>query len=250
MMTKLYKQSELGFALMWIGIYVVATSIFEELSRMIGIENLAPAIFTLAISVFLFLWIRKNRLFKAFGLCKPLVRVNRFLWFVPLIVITVSNLWFGIQMHFSVVGTFFFVIKMLCVGFLEELIFRGFLFQAMRRSSVKWAVIVSSVTFGIGHIVNLFNGSGMTGLDTLLQILTAIAFGFMYVVIFYRGGSLLPCILSHGILNALSAFSVEKTTPTVLFEHIVLCLLVVGYTMILIKTLPKNQKNTHEEQPT
>ena len=66
---------------------------------------------------------------------------------------------------------FCFVIKMLCVGLLEELIFRGFLFKAMCRESIRWAVVVSSVTFGLGHILNLVNGSGMSLAENLVQII-------------------------------------------------------------------------------
>ena len=50
---------------------------------------------------------------------------------------------------------------MLCVGFAEEVIFRGFLFRAMEKDNVKTAIIGSSVTFGLGHVLNLVNGSGM-----------------------------------------------------------------------------------------
>lgn len=40
---------------------------------------------------------------------------------------------------------------MLCVGFLEEMIFRGLLFEAIAKENVKKAIIISSVTFGIRH---------------------------------------------------------------------------------------------------
>lgn len=38
---------------------------------------------------------------------------------------------------------------MLCVGFLEEVIFRGLLFTAIAKDTIKTAVVLSSVTFGI-----------------------------------------------------------------------------------------------------
>lgn len=56
---------------------------------------------------------------------------------------------------------------------------------------------MSSVTFGIGHIVNLFNGSGMTLVANVCQMVCTVAFGFLFAVIFDRGGSLLPCIVAH-----------------------------------------------------
>ncbi|MBE6917984.1 MAG: CPBP family intramembrane metalloprotease [Ruminococcaceae bacterium] len=239
-MKKFYEKSKLGFALMLIGVYVVGMSVFEEISRAIGVESLAAAVFALGLSGFLFLFLKRNGLLGEYGLCKTDVPAGRFLYYLPLIVVTGVNLFNPLGMNYDLPGMVFFILKMLCVGFLEELIFRGFLFKAMERDSLKWAVIVSSVTFGLGHIMNLLNGSGMDVVDNLVQIVSAIAFGFLFVVIFHRGGSLLPCILSHSLLNACSAFSREWGAPWIEWtKHILLCLIVVGYTLILLKTLPK-----------
>ena len=131
------------------------------------------------------------------------------LFYIPLIVLLTVNLWYGVAMNTSPLEMVLYILSMLCVGFLEEMIFRGFLFQAMVKDGVKSAIIVSSVTFGIGHIVNLFNGSGAELLPNLLQVIYAIAIGFAFVLIFYRTKTLLPCIIIHGIINALSSFSNE-----------------------------------------
>ena len=124
---------------------------------------------------------------------------------------------------------------MLCVGFLEEVIFRGLLFTAIARNNIKSAVIISSVTFGIGHIINLFNGSGMELVSNLCQIVFAIAVGFLLVTIFSRGGSLLPCILVHSAINTLGTFAndAELTMQTQLLHLAALILLTVGYTQTL-----------------
>ena len=102
---------------------------------------------------------------------------------------------------------------MFCIGFLEEMIFRGFLFNAMVKDGVKSAIIVSSVTFGLGHIMNLVNGSGAELLPNILQVIYAIAIGFTFVMIYYKTKSLFPCIITHGIFNALSIFA-NKTAIT------------------------------------
>jgi len=73
---------------------------------------------------------------------------------------------------------------------------------------------VSSVTFGIGHILNLINGSGAELLPNLLQVVYATAAGFMFVMIYLRSGSLLVCIAAHGIFNALSVFADETGAAT------------------------------------
>lgn len=237
-MKKFYTRTELGFALVCIGVYVVGMSIFEELSKKLGIENLAAALFALVLSALLFVFLKKNKLLKYYGIGRAEVSASRFLYYIPLIVLTSANLWNPFGMQFGAEETVFFVIKMLCVGFLEELIFRGFLFKAMCRDSVKWAIAVSSVTFGLGHILNLINGSGMQLGENLFQIVTAVMFGFLYVLIFHRGGSLLPCIISHGIFNCFSGFSVE-VPATQWRTRIGMCALVLVYTAVLLKTLPK-----------
>jgi membrane protease YdiL (CAAX protease family) len=97
---------------------------------------------------------------------------------------------------------------MLNVGFIEEIIFRGFLFRMMEKESPAAAAAVSSVTFGIGHIVNLFNGADHV--PTLMQICYAMAIGYLFVTIFRRSKSLLPCIIAHSVNNALSVFNTEN----------------------------------------
>ncbi len=236
MMKKLYDKSELAFALVWIGIYCVGMSVFDEISRSIGAESLASAVFAVAASLFLFFWLKKHGKLEWFGLCKATVSAKAFLFYIPLIVLTGKNLWGGVAMNYDAMGTVCFIVKMLCVGFLEELIFRGFLFKAMSRNSIKWAVVVSSVTFGLGHIINLINGSGMGLAENLVQIFFAVLIGFLYVIIFHRGGSLWPCIISHGVFNSLSAFCAEGEEMIYL---IILCVLTVAYALVLMKTLPK-----------
>ena len=58
--------------------------------------------------------------------------------------------------------------------------------------------------------MNLFNGSGAELLPNLLQVIYAMAAGFLFVMIFYKTESLIPCIIAHGIFNALSAFANES----------------------------------------
>ena len=93
-------------------------------------------------------------------------------------------------------------------GYVEEIIFRGFLFKAMAKDNLKSAVIVSAVTFGVGHIVNLANTADVFGV--LLQVCYAVVIGFLYTVIVLQGKSLIPCILSHVFVNGSSVFAAEN----------------------------------------
>lgn len=242
-MKKLYDKNELTFSIVWIVIYCMLQSLANPLNEKIGIEYSASAIFCVLQSSILFVFIWKNDLLGRYGLCKSPVSARRFLYYVPLIILATGSLWNGTAVNDSLPGTVCHIVAMLCVGFIEEMIFRGFLFKALARDNEKSAIIISSITFGIGHVVNLFNGSGMDIVNNLCQICFAIMMGFLLVMIFYRGGSLLPCIITHSAINTLNTFANEAgfTVEKQIFHSFVMILLTAAYTLILTKTLPKNE---------
>ena len=208
-MKKLYDKSKLTFSIIWIVAYCVLMSIGDGLSAEAGTEKAVTLPIALALSVLLFAFIKRNNLTKEYGLCKSKVSARKMLFYIPLALMMCANLWQGISLQVSVTETVLYILTMFCVGFLEEVIFRGLLFKAMAENGIKSAVIVSSITFGMGHIINLFNGSGAELLPNILQVIYAAAAGFMFVMIFYKSGSLIPCIVAHGLFNALSVFSDE-----------------------------------------
>ncbi len=239
-MHKLYQKSEIWFSVLWIVVYVVGASVTDELSRVLGAEKSLTFVFLLLLCVVAVIWMKKHGLFRKYGICRTDVSPSRFLFYIPLIVLSSCNLWFGLTLNLPAHETVFYIVSMICVGFVEEFIFRGLLFRAMSRDSAHAAIIVSSVTFGIGHIINLFNGSGADIVSNLCQICSAVAFGFLFVIIFYRGGSLWPCILAHSTINSLSAFA--KEMPSVEAEIVVSAVLTViaaVYALVLVKTLPE-----------
>ena len=210
-MKKIYDKNELNFALIWICIYVVLLSVGDSISGTIGIAKIVTAPICIILALIMYLWIRKNELKEKYGLCSFEANVKEYLYFVPLVLLASTNLWWGFRMNLTLVESVLYVISMLCVGFLEEVIFRGFLFKAMCKTNVKQAIIISSVTFGIGHIVNLLNGRDIP--ETLMQICYAVAIGFLFTIIFYKGKSLWPCIITHSAVNSLSAFANTEDAP-------------------------------------
>ena len=243
-MKKLYEKNELTFAIVWIVVYCVLQSLANPLNKVIGVEYAVSAAFCVLQTAVLFAFIRKNNLQKRYGFCKSPVPACRFLYYVPLVILASGNLWNGFALNYSPTETVCRIVCMLCVGFLEEVIFRGLLFKAIAKDNIKSAIVISSVTFGIGHIINLFNGSGMDVVGNLCQIVFAIAVGFLLVTIFYRGGSLLPCIFVHSVLNTLGTFANDTnlTTEMHLLHLAVLIAVTVAYTLILTRTLPKAQQ--------
>lgn len=207
MMTRFYQKNELTFSIFWIVLYVVLFSAADQISAGLGTAKIVTAPLTVVMTVFLAVWIGKNGLKEKYGLAAIRLDYKKYLYFLPLVLIASTNLWRGVTLRMSVLESGLYVLSMLCVGFLEEVIFRGFLFKALCKDHVKQAVVISSLTFGIGHIVNLLNGAEVW--STLLQICYASALGFLFTIIFYRSKSLLPCIVTHSVINSLSTFAVE-----------------------------------------
>lgn len=231
-MKKLYEKDEIWFAVMWIVIYVLGFGNADQISESIGIPKLITVMVGCVITVILTAFIKRNQLTGYYGLCEVKKTAKYFLYFIPLIIISSVNLWNGLTMNVSILETLLYIISMCFVGYLEEVIFRGFLFKGMCKSNVKVAIIVSSITFGMGHIVNLLFGAPI--FDTMLQLIYASAIGFAYTAIFYVGGSIWPCIISHVLVNSTSIFAIEPTQKVNIIITIIQTIISVGYGVILL----------------
>lgn len=242
-MKKFYDRSEILFAVFWIVLYTVSMSNLRNL----GDDSPYMMIGLIVISVLMLLFVWKNGLLEKYGLSAWAKNNRSMLWFLPLWIVASCNLWGGIAPHYPLPGQVFAVVSMALVGFAEELIFRGFLFKAMLKDgNVKSAVIVSSVTFGVGHILNLFTGHEFV--ETLMQVVFAVAFGFMVTMVFYKSGSLLPCILAHSVTDVFSLFSAEEASSLLNgIIHTVIIAMAVAYCLYLAKrveTHPTNRPDT------
>ena len=231
-MKNLYRKDPIWFAVLWIAIYVVGFSAADGISESIGIPKLITVILGLVMSVILVGFIHREELDEYYGMCGIKAKATDLAFFIPLILISSVNIWCGLRANLPVATAVLSVISMCFVALLEEVIFRGLLFKAMCRDNVKVAVIVSSITFGFGHIVNLLLGAPV--FDTMLQIVYASAVGFCYTAIFLAGGSIVPCILSHAIVNSLSVFALEPSKVWLIIIAVVQTLISTGYGIWLL----------------
>jgi len=239
MLKRLYDKSKLAFAIVWIVAYCVLLSVADSLSLTLGVEKSVTLVVSLALSAILLVFLKKNNLFKEYGLCLPCSSARSMIYYLPILIMLTVNLWYGLTLNYSILETVLYILSMLCVGFLEEIIFRGLLFKAMRKDNTRAAIIVSSVTFGIGHIINLINGSGAELVFNLLQVIYATAAGFMFVMIYYKTKSLLLCIAAHGIFNALGVFANEASASLEMriFTAIFLTIITGGYAVYIALAL-------------
>ena len=239
-MKKLFEKNEVTFAVILIVVYVVGSSIMMNISESLGKQYLAEMVFHIVMSVVVFTFIKKNDLMKHLGLCRSEVPAGKMLLYIPLLLPAVMPIFFGVGLNYSPMEMVFRTVSMIGVGFLEEIIFRGFLFRGICKSNVTRGIVISSVTFAIGHIVNLLNGYDIA--QQLIQIVYAVAVGFMLVFIFYRTGSIIMCVVFHALNNSLTAFASIDWGEASVLNMILLAVrlvIMVGYTVYIVRSIPK-----------
>lgn len=242
-MKRIYEKNEVTFSIIWILIYVITMSMADYFSYLVGIEKVFTMPLSITLVTILLIWINKEKVSSRYGLTKGCFPQKAYLYFIPLIVTVSVNFWGGVRIQYTILETVLHVISMLSVGIIEEIIFRGFLFKALSKDNVKVAIIVSSLTFGFGHIINLVSGAEL--LPTLLQIAYATAAGFSFTIIFYKSGSLLPCIIAHSVMNATSVFACNIGVIMDIITAVVLIVIFMGYALWILKMENTNKKQMH-----
>jgi len=204
-MKKIFEKYELLFCMLLIIVYILINSYCIQ---SFGMYDYRSTIINTIFSIFLIILMILLDRISYYGL-KKVKNSQKYLYFFPLVLIISVNLWNGVNINNSINEIIFYILTMINIGFIEEIIFRGFLFKMMAEDNLKSAIIVSSITFGIGHIINLLNGADL--IPTLLQICYAISIGYLFVIIFYKSESLVPCIITHSLVNSLSIFNDENS---------------------------------------
>ena len=209
-MRNLYEKKPILFAVSWIVLYCAVTIPIRgkygdgSIWSLVGLAAITIAI--AAVCTGISLW-------KPLGVVARPKNLRLCLYFIPMWILATGNIWDGFHLQYSGASMWYAAGSMVLIGFIEEMIFRGFLFRALlKKRGPVIAVIISAVTFGIGHIVNLL--AGMATTENLLMIVFAIAWGFVFTMVYYRSGRLLSCIIAHAVVDVLSVFSMETAWGT------------------------------------
>lgn len=97
------------------------------------------------------------------------------------------------------------VLSVLCIGIMEELAFRGILLPLLlsrfgkTKRGMFQSVVLSSVIFGLVHLLNLIEGAGVV--PTLLQVGYSMLTGAMLAVLLLGTGNIVGCIAVHAVFN-------------------------------------------------
>lgn len=142
------------------------------------------------------------------GFCKVKKgTAKRVLYYLPLLFIAFSPLVVGVDLEEGVAFLFASLFLTLGIGMAEEIFFRGIICNLWLKQGVVKAMLLSSVLFGMSHILNVAGGAAL--LTTILQICFAIVYGMVFTLIFIEGNSLLPCVLMHALHDFCSFISAE-----------------------------------------
>jgi membrane protease YdiL (CAAX protease family) len=205
-MRKLYEKKEILFAVLWIVAYCV---ILGTIRGNFGDESICMLIALLVFTAGIIVFVKMNHLEGKYGLTGWPKDMKKYLFFIPMWILATGNIWDGFAPSYQGAELVIAAFSMILVGFVEEMIFRGFLFKAMMEGDKTIvAIIVSAVTFGVGHIVNLF--TGQASFETVMQIIFAISWGFILTMVCYKGGSIIPCIIAHSLIDVLSLFGADN----------------------------------------
>ncbi|CDZ75622.1 putative membrane protein [Peptoniphilus sp. ING2-D1G] len=170
------------------------------------------------------------------GLSTP--QPSNYNYLIPLAIVEGAVLLFGLKPGINLDDILKYFIFAFAVGFTEELYFRGMIFNILKDKSINKAVVVTSLLFSIGHIFNLMSGAPL--IDTILQIILALAFSLTTIMILLDSSSLMIPIIFHGTHNFLSRITIELSVS---LNFIAGALQVLIYIAIGIYLWKRHQKN-------
>lgn len=183
-------------AFIWICLYYLTHLAAENFVPPMGNSRLFSAMALLLYTGSLFLWLFRSGRAETIRLCrirtskKSAVLAAAMLLLFPLYnCLTAAYL----ETNFSAILLTF------CVCAAEEVFFRGFLLQYLKRYGIKASIIISSVIFAVYHLGNYSAVPDMMFVS--FQTLSAFSAGMCYAVSIALLDSIVPCILAHFLTN-------------------------------------------------
>ncbi len=128
----------------------------------------------------------------------------------------------GNEQNLTFWGTaIYFILAVIVAPILEEIVFRGIIFRSLERFSMSFAVVFSSLCFGILHM-NLYQGLPVIGMGMVLAYMTG------------KTGSLRPAIAAHMLNNLISVLAVTfgSTAMDIVTDVLLIGMALVGFYII------------------
>ncbi len=244
-MKRLMETKPILHAVIWIIIYIVTVNIGDAISEITGAAaNTITGAMLIVLSIVLALYLKKNKKFEAYGM-KGIAKADfrKTLYYVPLILLAFMQYTAGIDIALSITEIASACLLMIGVGLIEELVFRGFLFQGIcAKSGVNRAILISGITFGIGHIVNLLRGYAY--MQQIGQIVVAIGIGIMLALLVAITKSIVPGILFPIVFNIGGTITKQEAGQQI-YMMIAIAAISVFYAIYLFRSVYSKSATIH-----
>ncbi len=204
-------------------VYLLAGTIahFMKLSNL-GLYGLA----NLGLTIIAIVLLTVMRWWKAVGF-RPAEKPGDLLYFIVPALPMFINLIPGVQIT-SLLFLLEVLITTLMVGFVEEVFFRGLMLNALKAHGFWRAAILTSILFGLTHVMNLAAGKPVA--DQVAQIVYALAFGFAFAALVLKTGLLWPLVIAHFLIDFCNFIQKPGFTYTPFWNLFI----VLGLTVIFI----------------
>lgn len=212
-------------------IFVAGGSAYVSIAELT--HPLAPFLGFVPIALFLLIYLSIKKRWQSFFFSNLReLTAKQWLDYLPLllilIVLLVGNQ--GFQSQPPAYFVYLLLSQLLLVGFVEETLFRGMMLRALIQKGKMYAVIMSSVLFGVTHALQALGGQSLE--DTLLQIVYAFLVGFVLALLVAKNRAIQLTILFHGLHNFINFTG--NTPSTHLYDYIVLAILVAQLIWLLL----------------
>lgn len=192
--TQFHKRHPFGYVTILEVTVILVYLLAGTLAYFLNLSNIALyglANFTLTLIVIIIL--TSNKLWPPIGFRAPKHRKDLLFFLVPLLPMLV-NFIPGVEFKDPVYVSEVLAITLM-VGFVEEVIFRGLMLNALKARGIWRAAITTALLFGLTHALNALTGKNL--LDNFLQIGYATAIGFAFGALVLKKEILWPLVLIH-----------------------------------------------------
>lgn len=197
--------------------------------------------FLLSIMLAVAIMVKSKNTLGEYGICFPQVEnIQVVLAFAPLVLVEAITFIVGIDKDITPTYMIALLLLMVVVVINEEVYFRGLILKTLRVRGTRFAIIISSVLFGIAHLGSLTVGKGIG--HTLLLVAFSALFAFICAEIVVLTGSIFIPILWHFVHNIVSSITAETSSGITLLIVSVQCIILLGYSVYLWKSVKQKLK--------
>jgi len=197
-------------------------------------SNITFFVAFLIVGVLEIVHIIKNKKYKTYGFKKSSFKKVNILYILPLFIISLIPLLAGVNPELTSYRFIYLIFYMALVAFVEEVLYRGIIFNNLKQKSIKYAVIISAIMFGISHLITMTGGKSL--IDVLNQVILAIIIGLILALIMNYTKNIYICIGYHFLNNLIVSIFDSFGIYDVHISYVLLMALIL-YLLFLIKKL-------------